>query len=231
VWTCGKGPWPSAENEYRIPAYSGRSDPDLKEATLARAAELAIVAYDANAQPNQFLQGWLIQDRFLMRGTFGAPYEFLWANPYQPGLPYSYMPDLYHEGGRLLVRSSWDEDAAWFGCQDGQAQVFRDGRRETINTDARPAPLTLGAVRIVFASWGLTFMKGWLAPAEEGEPAPPDEYAYVLGLEPDTPYDVEVDDEEMDEVRTDRAGILELRFAPGHKAGVRVHKSTAAKGK
>ena len=25
-----------------------------------------------------------MNDQFLMRGTFGIPYEFLWANPYQP---------------------------------------------------------------------------------------------------------------------------------------------------
>ena len=43
-----------------------------------------MVAFDNNALGNQFLQGWLIQDRFLMMNAFGAPYEFLWANPYQP---------------------------------------------------------------------------------------------------------------------------------------------------
>ena len=44
-----------------------------------------MVAYDTNGLQNQFLQGWLIQDRYLMMTPFGAPYEFLWANPYQPG--------------------------------------------------------------------------------------------------------------------------------------------------
>ena len=34
------------------------------------------------------LQGWLMHDSFMLKSTFGAPYEFLWANPYQPGLSY-----------------------------------------------------------------------------------------------------------------------------------------------
>jgi len=25
------------------------------------------------------VQGWLMQDRFMMRGALGIPYEFLWA--------------------------------------------------------------------------------------------------------------------------------------------------------
>ncbi|HAX43512.1 MAG TPA: hypothetical protein DCY80_13265, partial [Solibacterales bacterium] len=37
-------PWPAAENEFRIPAFDGNSEPDLREAALARAAELALVA-------------------------------------------------------------------------------------------------------------------------------------------------------------------------------------------
>jgi len=81
--------FPAAESEYRIPAKMGTGEPDLRAAALSRAAELAMVAFDANAPESQVLQGWLMNDRFLMRGTFGIPYEFLWANPYQPGLSYT----------------------------------------------------------------------------------------------------------------------------------------------
>ena len=75
-----------------IPIFTGDGEPDLTRAALARAAGLSTVAYDTNALENQFLQGWLIQDRFMLRGVFGAPYEFLWANPYQPGLSYAHLP-------------------------------------------------------------------------------------------------------------------------------------------
>jgi len=217
-------PWPAAENEYRIPAYTGNRDPDLKEAALSRAAELALVAYDANAQPHQFLQGWLLQDRFLMRGEFGIAYEFLWANPYQPGLSFTYMPDLFHGRGQLLVRSSWDENATWFGYWNGQAQVFSQGRRMAVRLDGKPAPLSLGAVKVFFASAGMRFETGWLPEPEEAL-KPAEEVAFLAGLEPNTRYDVEVDDEEMFEARTDRGGILELRFKAGRKAGVRLKKS------
>ena len=44
-----------------------------------------MVAYDVNAPQTQVLQGWLMHDRFILRGPFGAPYEFLWANPTSPG--------------------------------------------------------------------------------------------------------------------------------------------------
>jgi hypothetical protein len=217
-------PWPAPENEYRIPAYWTPGEPDLKEAMFSRAAEFALVAYDTNAKPHQFLQGWLMMDRFLMRGEFGIPYEFLWANPYQPGLSFTYMPDLFHGRGRLLVRSGWEEDAAWFGLWDGRAQLFLGGKRILVRPEAQPRPLELGPVRVLFAPAGLEFETGWLPPSEEGT-KPVEEVAFVIGLEPGTRYDVEVDGEEMFEAESDSGGILELRFAPGRKAGVRIRKS------
>ena len=218
-------PWPAAENEYRIPAYEGSGEPDLRESALGRAAELALVAYDANAQPNQFLQGWLIQDRFLMRGAFGITHELLWANPYLPGLSYTYMPDQAHTAGVLLARSSWDEDATWFGYRDGKAQVFRNGTRMQMRLDGEVAPLTLGATRIFFGQSGLAFTTGWLETGTDGDRPLKEEFAFVVGLEPETLYDIEVDDEELAEARTDSGGILALAFPVGRKAGVRIRKS------
>lgn len=218
-------PWPAAENEFRIPAYEGAGEPDLREALFSRAAELAYVAFDTNAQPNQFLQGWLMQDRFLLRGTLGIPYELLWANPYLPGLSFHYMPNLYHANGELFVRGNWDEDANWFGFRKGQAQGFARGARVSVRPGTRPAPIDLGAARVFFAQSGLRFETGWLPPPAEGEPAG-EEAAFLVGLEPSTAYDVEVDDEGMFEARSDSGGILDLRFIPGRTAGVRIKKTT-----
>ena len=96
--------FPAGENDYRIPAapHGGTAggssgQPDLRRAALSRAAELSMVAYDSNAPGSQILQGWLMNDHFLLRGTFGAPYEFLWANPYQPGLSYFQAPLVVHD--------------------------------------------------------------------------------------------------------------------------------------
>src|ERR1700691_2585368 len=90
--------FPAGENDYRIPAspHAG-GEPDLRRAALSRAAELSMVAFDSNAPGSQILQGWLMNDHFMLRGTFGAPYEFLWANPYQPGLSYFQAPLVVHD--------------------------------------------------------------------------------------------------------------------------------------
>jgi hypothetical protein len=78
-------------------------------------------------------------------------------------------------------------------------------------------------VKVFFASTGLRLESGWLPPPEEGA-KPVDEVAFIVGLSPDSRYNVEVDDEEMYEAKTDSGGILELKFAPGRKAGVRLRK-------
>src|SRR5690349_18360268 len=114
--------FPAPEGEYRIPASKGGGEPDVRRATMSRAAELAMVPYDTNAPSSQILQGWLMHDNFLLRSMLGAPYEFLWANPYHPGLSYYLAPLVFHDEdfGRLFIRSSWDESARWLGYFDGE---------------------------------------------------------------------------------------------------------------
>ena len=88
--------YPAPDGEYRIPAaLHMHGDPDLRVAALSRAAELSMVAFDTNSPESQVLQGWLINDHFLMRGAFGITYEFLWANPYQPGLGSTTSPSSF----------------------------------------------------------------------------------------------------------------------------------------
>jgi hypothetical protein len=210
-------PYPAAENEYRIPIYVREGEPDLTDAALSRAAELAIVAYDSNAAENQFLQGWLMQDRFLMRGGFGIPYEFLWANPYQPGLSYFQMPLVYHDAlsGHLFARTSWDENATWLGYFDGQLQMFRDGKVETLKAGAATAPVHVGEAVILSArEKDATRFK---ADAEA---------VFVLNLSPRARYDVEVDDQELREADTDTGGTLVIALPEGIATGIRVKRQT-----
>jgi hypothetical protein len=211
-------PWPAPENEYHVPAYWGDGEPNLAEAALSRAAELALVAYDANAQPHQFLQGWLIQDRFQLKSELGCVYEFLWANPYQPGLSYSYMPDLFHGRGQLLVRSSWDEDATWFWYDGRRAQAFIKGRRASVTAGVA---VELGAVRVFLWKPGLRFETGWL-PDPEPDEKRVDELAYIVGLPAGQALEVEVEHAKPYEARADQGGILELRFKAGRRLGVRL---------
>jgi hypothetical protein len=218
-------PLAAPENEYRIPVYTGAGQPDVDHAALARAAGLAMVAYDNNALENQFLQGWLIQDRFMLQGTVGAPYEFLWANPYQPGLSYFQLPVLYHNplSGALFLRSNWEDNAVWFGLYHGEAQLFDNGRITVLNTldnqnvgsGRDTKPIVIGDASVLPGTSPLRF-------STEGGTV------LVIGLKPLSKYLVETDDEEMCEIETDRAGTLVLSYPADRAAGVRIRESTAS---
>jgi hypothetical protein len=206
--------YPAAENEYRIGITRKTGEPDLQAAALSRAVELAMVALDVNAAESQVLQGWLMHDRFMLRGTYGAPYEFLWANPYQPGLSYYHVPLIYHNAdfGKLFVRSSWDDDAEWFGYFDGFMQMFSQGHITPLSAQLNAPPISLKEALICFAQRARKFR---LTLDEE-------EAVFVLGLQPGRTYQVEIDDEGIFETGTDRGGILELDMPRGKPVGVRI---------
>jgi hypothetical protein len=213
-------PYRAPENEFRIPMYPGANQqPDLSRAALARAAGLSMVAYDTNGLDNQFLQGWLIQDRFSLMTSFGAPYEYLWANPYQPGLSYFQLPLVYHDenSGALFARSGWEEDADWFGLYGGEAELFLAGRIVVLNQStsasvpAKPAHVGETSVIVGRAPFQFSTQGGTVL---------------VVGLQPRHPYLVETDDEEMREIATDRAGTLILQYPAGRTAGVRIHNGS-----
>jgi hypothetical protein len=193
-------------------------EPDLRTATLSRAAALSMVAFDTNAQESQFLQGWLMIDRFLLRGPFGIPYEYLWANPYQPGLSFHYLPNIFHDpaSGRLLVRSSWEDDAVWFYQASGIRQMFRDGQVLNLDKSALDSPVQMGAVTLMSLP-----ASGRFSISSEDQKAS----YYLFGLTPSAAYDIEVDDEDLREGTADRGGVLELSFPPKRKAGVLVRKA------
>lgn len=203
--------WPAAENEYRIPWFTGKGDPDLNVAAMARVAEMALVAFENNAQEMQFLQGWLQHDRFVLRGQFGAAFEFLWANIYQPGLPYEKLPLVYHDSrtGSLFLRSTWDDDATWLGYFGGPGQIFRNGQVETLRLKQ---PTELGTEMVAPGSPTVTKLQ-----VREDEP----HRWFILGLKPQTVYDIETDDENMLDAKTDAGGILVLEFK--RKAGQSVY--------
>ncbi len=212
-------PYPAPENDYRVPVMKQHVEPDRLQAVLGRAAGLSMVAFDTNSQENQFLQGWLIQDRFLMRGPLGIPYEFLWANPYQPGLSYYHVPLVFHDkrNGRLLLRSSWEEDAIWFYQSEGGRQLFRDGRIE--NLAELKQVIQLGPSRLLPAASPMRF------DVDVEERA----VYYLVGLKPESRYDLEIDDEQIHEVRTDAGGVLDLPFPMPRKARAWLHEPGMAR--
>lgn len=194
--------WPAAENEYRIPWFTTKGEPDLNLAALTRVAEMALVAFENNAQEMQFLQGWVQHDRFVLRGPFGAAYEFLWANPYQPGLPYEKLPLFHHDTrtGTLFLRSTWEDDAIWLGYFGGPGQMFRNGQVEPLRLKQ---PTELGTEMVVPGDRQLTKVS-----VKDDHP----DRWFILGLKPLTVYDIETDDENMLDAKTDAGGVLVLEF-------------------
>jgi len=153
----------------------------------------------------------------MMRGTFGVPYEFLWANPYQPGLSYYLVPLAFHDDlfGRLFVRSSWEEDSRWLGYFDGEMQYFSDGMPSIVNLKLALEPIVFPEA-LVLSAEGRTKFK---ITAQEGETV------FFVGLKPRQAYDIEVDDEEMRELSTDPGGILSLQLRPKVALGVRLREA------
>jgi len=211
---------PTAENEYRVPVYVREGDPDVTDATMARAAELAMVAYDDNARESQYVQGWLMQDRFVMQSGLGCVYEFLWANPYQPGLSYFQVPLVFHDTttGHVFARTSWDEDAAWLGYFEGHLQLYKDGKIQALRPGAAVQPVRIGDALLLSAE------SKDAARFEANAEA-----VFVLNLTPRAVYEVEVDDQEMEEVQTDAGGTLVLSFPEGADAGVRIRRRPGEK--
>jgi hypothetical protein len=209
-------PFASAENEFLIPVYLHDGNPDPAEATMSRAAGLAMVAYDTNALESQLLQGWLMRDRFLMRGSLGAAYEFLWANPYQPGLNYDHVPLVFHEPftGEVFARTSWDEDATWIGYFDGRLQLFQNGRLQTLRAGAAVQPMQVGTATVASAP-ARDSAKFHVQNADS-------QILFVLGLAPHSEYAVEIDDQELEFLDTDAGGTLQVPTSGSGDAGVRI---------
>ena len=206
-------PFAAPENEFFIPAYLHDGNPDPAEATMSRATGLALVAYDTNALESQWLQGWLMRDRFLMRGSRGAPYEFLWANPYQPGLNYDHIPLVFHgvQTGEVFARTSWDEDATWIGYFDGRLQLFQDGSLQTLRAGAVIKPIQVGTATVTS-----------VGAADAAKFRVENEMLFVLGLAPHSEYGVEIDDQELEFRDTDGGGTLLIPNQRDADVGVRV---------
>lgn len=107
-------------------------------------AALALIAVDPNLEASQYLQGWAIEDRHMIRDGPGVAYEFLWADPYLPGVGYQNLdPWIYDSNGRLFARTSWDAQACWIGITKSGA--------EQVNCPAswRERPMAFGRMMLV----------------------------------------------------------------------------------
>jgi hypothetical protein len=209
--------WPGSENEYRIPSYAGQAPPDLDASSRARIGGLEMVACDTNARENQYVQGWLVLDRYMLRSPYGAPYEFLWANPYQPGLAYAGLPLLFYDksSGALFVRSGWGDDAAWFGIVGSEFQLFQDGAVKVLDTGkiaGAAQPLEIGPAAIVAGSRTIS---------ASVDPT------FVIGLKPLTEWNVRAGNRVIRIATTDRAGTLALHDLKPHSSALTLSEHVA----
>jgi hypothetical protein len=179
----------------------------VRQGELGRLAELLTSAYETNSVETQFLQGWLTHDTYRLQRPSGAPYEFLWMNPYQPGLSYYSAPLVLHDevGGTLLARSSWDDDAAWIGYFGGELQLFADGERIRLGPSGKPEPVVFPDAAVVWVSGDAAFQ------VRMGER--PD--LYLVGLQPDRTYWVKAGEGDFLPKTAGRGGILTLYAEPG----------------
>ncbi len=210
--------YPAAENEYRISAWKGNARPGPDAAALSRAADLALVAYDTNDRSSQFLQGWLTRDRFLLRGAYGAPYEFLWGNPYQPGLSYYHMPLAFHDvrSGRLFLRSSWGDDAVWFGCFDGEIQIFEKGERKVLKPGVPTKPLHIGDALVLISPETSRLELDGLGIKT----------IYVVGLRAGESYEIDLNGQKKRTEAAGSGGILALGIDPRPKLALRLRPAS-----
>jgi hypothetical protein len=155
-----------------------------------------------------------MHDRYMLRGTFGAPYEFLWANPYQPGLSYYHVPLVYHdpETGKIFIRSSWEDNAKWLGYFDGVLQLFDEGKPAALDPKRLLAPIGLTEAVICGS-------RKFRVTLDE------EEAVFVLGLQPRRVYQIEIDDEEMYEDAADAGGTLALDPPHGKEVGIRIREA------
>ncbi len=214
-------PYPSGGNNYYIPAYAGAGPPDVQSAVFSRIAALSMVAYDRNARESQFLQGWLMQDSFALTTDFGAVYEFIWANPYLPGLSYHHMPMSFYDAasGRIALRSSWNDDAQWLGQAGGELQLFSQGRTTVLNAAVRKAAMSVGPFRVFFGD-----LPSPLSLAADEAAA-----VVVLGAPASASYSVQTAKDHSYQASPDRCGNVLLEIPAASPAIVKLVPARARK--
>lgn len=122
-----------------------------RQAALGRIAEMMLLAYNNSAQPFQYLQGWLRNDRYTLKGPLGAFYEFLWLNPYLPGLSPASAPPVAYDPvrGRIFARKGWQQGDLWVGYFNSRLEIFADGRSIIVSAKDNQAPLLFPGRAIV----------------------------------------------------------------------------------
>lgn len=200
----------------RQPAAPSSVELDVQvEGRLRRIAEMMLVAYENTLQEYQLMQGWLRHDSYTLKDPFGAVYEFLWLNPYLPGLSYFSAPPVVHDTarGRVFARAGWQEEDLWFGYLDGQLQIFAEGERIIIERDMNQAPLVVPGAAVVLGRVPMKF-KVTVPPVIDDSKVPYVQALYIVGLGEGQSYRVKINKEPFKTYQVGRGGILVLENRP-----------------
>ena len=195
------------EGRVRLRVLPETDEPE-HEAMLGRIAEMMLVAYDSNARPFQFLQGWLRNDSLTLTGLTGTLYEFLWINPYLPGLsPSSGLLTAHDEvRGRIFARQGWDEDDLWLGYWDGRLRLIAGGELMEVSVSDKQAPLLFPGVSVVLPEMDTKIDVAISEPAMAIFPT-----IYLVGLKEGRGYNVRVQKQDWRLVTAERGGIVVIR--------------------
>jgi hypothetical protein len=187
----------------------GASVDPRAESAPARIAEMMLVAYESTLEEYQFLQGWIRHDAFALRDPYGAVYEFMWLNPYLPGLSYSNSPPAAYDEvrGRVYARKGWDEGDFWAGYIGGELQIHAEGERMTISPQDKQAPLVFAGAAIVLGKLPMKFD----IEVPHGVSVRDDRAIYVVGLTEGETYSVKVNRQRFRPYRAARGGIVVIR--------------------
>ena len=134
---------------------------------------LALVSLDPNSDSSQFLQGWVIEDRQMIREGPGVAYELLWADPYLPGVGYQNLDPWWYDetSGRLLARNNWEPNACWIqitarGVQ--QQNCPANWQTQTANFGhLQLTPMTQGCVEVQRRASNITILLWRLKPYQK----------------------------------------------------------------
>ncbi len=198
----------------RWPSRYGADEQQARlQAPLYRIAEMLLVAYEANLPEFQFLQGWIRDESYLLASQLVAPYEFLWVNPYLPGLTSQSSPLLAHDQvrGRIFGRLDWDRPTTWLGYAEGRLELMADGELSATTSFGRLAPIYFPESVVVPIAPPAKITLSW-EPSREQAP----EYAkiYLIGLAAGETYGLRLGGREARLVQAGAGGIIVLQSDP-----------------
>ena len=173
-----------------------------------RAAALALIGIDPNLASAQYVQGWAMEDPRVIREGPGIAYEFLWADPYLPGLSfYNLDPWAYDaDAGLLYARTTWEPDACWIRISASAATPGHAGSVAEENCPAgwRQRPFEAGHLTL------LPFQTGCLDVPKVPNALTANAPAFVAWGVPPNVKITYVDKKKLVVTHADRAGMLRI---------------------